>query len=120
MLVHFHVPPGQEIERCPGPPEAGAEVGPHTMPTFLLGTGVVSIGTRFLPASACSRCHADSLLESMLCRLGGQCDLWRLDDSRGVDDPASGLDTRLVRRVALPVATSGVRDPAALNVHRAS
>jgi hypothetical protein len=39
MLVHFHAPLGQEIERRHGPREAGAEVGPHAMADFLAMEG---------------------------------------------------------------------------------
>ena len=35
MLVYFHAPPGQEIERRHRPRDAGAEVGPHAMAHFL-------------------------------------------------------------------------------------
>src|SRR4051795_12035027 len=35
MLVHFHAPPGQEIERRHGPRNPGAKVGPYPMADFL-------------------------------------------------------------------------------------
>ena len=35
ILVYFHAPPGQEIERRHGPRDAGAEVSPHAMAHFL-------------------------------------------------------------------------------------
>src|SRR5437867_3708661 len=35
MLVHFHAPLSQDIERRHGPRDASAEVGPHTMADFL-------------------------------------------------------------------------------------
>src|SRR5438067_11671100 len=35
MLVHFHAPPGQEIERRDGPGNPGAKVGPYPMADLL-------------------------------------------------------------------------------------
>jgi hypothetical protein len=43
MLVHFHAPPGQEIERRHGPRDAGTEVAHTRWPTFLLWKTMVSL-----------------------------------------------------------------------------
>src|SRR5262247_1637505 len=35
LVINFQAPPGQKIERCHRPRDAGAEVGPHAMAHFL-------------------------------------------------------------------------------------